>query len=122
MPLIPATRGLIGKEQFKLMKPEAYFINAARGEIVDEEAMYDVLKNERIAGAALDVLSVEPPPAEHPVLQLPNVIVTPHMAAQTRETASKLAVMAVDGTLAVLNGEKWEHVANKEVYSHPRWK
>ena len=122
MPSLPSTRGMISTAQFGAMKPTAYFLNAARGDVVDEKAMIEALESGRIAGAGLDVLVEEPMPADHPLMKLSNVVVTPHMAAQTQETVSKLVTMAAEGTLAVLRGEKWPHVANPEVYEHPRWK
>ena len=122
LPSLPSTRGMISTAQFGAMKPTAYFLNAARGDVVDEPAMVKALEEGWIAGAGLDVLIEEPMPADHPLMKLNNVVVTPHMAAQTQETVSKLVTMAAEGTLAVLNGEKWPHVANPEVYEHPRWK
>lgn len=122
MPSMPETKGLISEKQFAAMKPTAFFLNAARGDIVDEAVMVDYLKNKKIAGAGLDVIIAEPMPADHPLMALDNVVITPHMAAQTKETVSKIVTMAAEGTLAVLNGEKWPHVANPEVYDHPIWK
>lgn len=122
MPSLPSTRGMISTAQFAAMKPTAYFLNAARGDVVDEAAMVKALEEGRIAGAGLDVLVEEPMPADHPLMKMNNVVITPHMAAQTQETVSKLVTMAAEGTLAVLNGEKWPHVANPKVYEHPRWK
>ena len=122
MPSMPSTRGLISAEQFKAMKPTSFFLNAARGDVVDEPALIAALKNGEIAGAGLDVLVEEPFPADHPFMKMPNVVLTPHMAAQSQETVSKLVTMAAKGTLAVLRGEKWPHVANPEVYDHPRGK
>lgn len=122
MPSMPSTRGLISAEQFKAMKPTSFFLNAARGDVVDEPALIAALKNGEITGAGLDVLVEEPFPADHPFMKMPNVVLTPHMAAQSQETVSKLVTMAAEGTLAVLRGEKWPHVANPEVYDHPRWK
>lgn len=122
MPSMPSTRGMISAEQFKAMKPTSFFLNAARGDVVDEPALIAALKNGEIAGAGLDVLVEEPFPADHPFMKMPNVVLTPHMAAQSQETVSKLVTMAAEGTLAVLRGEKWPHVANPEVYDHPRWK
>lgn len=121
MPSLPSTRGMISTAQFAAMKNTAFFLNAARGDVVDEPAMVEALTTGRIAGAGLDVLVEEPMPADHPLMKLSNVVLTPHMAAQTQETVSKLVTMAAEGTLAVLNGEKWPHVANPEVYNHPRW-
>ena len=122
MPSMPSTRGMIAAEQFKAMKPTAFFLNAARGDVVNEPALIAALKNGEIAGAGLDVLVEEPFPADHPFMTMPNVVLTPHMAAQSQETVSKLVTMAAEGTLAVLLGEKWPYVANPEVYDHPRWK
>jgi D-3-phosphoglycerate dehydrogenase len=65
---------------------------------------------------------VEPVKPEHPLLQLDNFIITPHMAGLTKEAASGVATMATEGVLAVLNGKQWPHVANKKAYEHPRWK
>ena len=122
MPSMPSTRGMIAAEQFMAMKPTAFFLNAARGDVVNEPALIAALKNGEIAGAGLDVLVEEPFPADHPFMTMPNVVLTPHMAAQSQETVSKLVTMAAEGTLAVLLGEKWPYVANPEVYDHPRWK
>ena len=122
MPSMPSTRGMIAAEQFKAMKPTAFFLNAARGDVVNEPDLIAALKNGEIAGAGLDVLVEEPFPADHPFMTMPNVVLTPHMAAQSQETVSKLVTMAAEGTLAVLRGEKWPYVANPEVYDHPRWK
>ena len=122
MPSMPSTRGMISTREFAAMKPTAFFLNAARGDVVDEAALIAALESGEIAGAGLDVLVEEPFPAEHPLMKLPNVVLTPHMAAQSQETVSKLVTMAAEGTLAVLRGEKWPHVANPEVYDHPRWK
>lgn len=85
---IPPTeenRGLISKDLFALMKPTAYFINVARGEIIDEEALIEVLQQKRIAGAALDVYYTEPLPEKSPLLKLDNVILTPHLAGQRKD-------------------------------------
>ena len=112
---------MIGREQFAAMKPTAFFLNAARGDLVDEAALVEALETGKIAGAGLDVLTQEPILADHPILKFPNAIVTPHMAAQTQQTVAKLVTMAAEGTLAVLNGEKWPHVADPKVYEHPRW-
>lgn len=121
MPSLPSTRGMISTAQFAAMKNTAFFLNAARGDVVDEPAMVEALTTGRIAGAGLDVLVEEPMPADHPLMKLSNVVLTPHMAAQTQETVSKVVTMAAEGTLAVLNGKKWHHVANPEVYNHPCW-
>jgi phosphoglycerate dehydrogenase-like enzyme len=84
MLLVPHTREtdkMIGEKAFALMKPSAYFINVARGGVVDEKALYHALKDRRIAGAGLDVFEQEPTPKDNPLLNLDNVILTPHSAA-----------------------------------------
>lgn len=90
-PLTDETRNLIGERELKLMKPSALLINTARGGIVNEPALLNALKNKVIAGAALDVLSVEPPPADHILLQYkqPNLMVTPHVAWASRESRQR---------------------------------
>ncbi|AEB06450.1 D-isomer specific 2-hydroxyacid dehydrogenase NAD-binding protein [Coriobacterium glomerans PW2] len=121
MPSTPQTRGMIGTEQLAAFKSSAFFINCARGDVVDEDALIDALESHVIAGAGLDVLKDEPMRADNPLFKMDNVIITPHMAAQTRETTERTVLAAVEGTLAVLRGEKWESVCNPEVYQHARW-
>lgn len=122
MPSLPSTRGMFGKEQFKAMKNNGFLINCARGDIINEPDMIEALSKNEIAGAGLDVLQDEPMKADHPLMKMTNVIITPHSAGQTQESTAKIVLMAVEGTLAVLNGEKWPHVCNPEVYNHPIWK
>ncbi|ADK80799.1 hydroxyacid dehydrogenase [Sediminispirochaeta smaragdinae] len=122
MPSLPETKGMINKSVFSQAKETAYFINCARGDIVNEQDLYDALASGSIAGAAVDVLSLEPMEASSPLMRLDNFIVTPHMAGQTREATTTIVTMAVEGTLAVLKGEKWPHVCNPEVYGRQAWK
>ena len=122
MPSLPSTKGMINEKLFHTMKKTAFFINCARGDIVEEDALYAALKNHVIAGAAVDVLKDEPMKSASPLMALDNFIVTPHMAAQTQEATGSVVTMAVEGTLAVLSGKKWQHVCNPEVYEHPKWK
>lgn len=121
MPSLPETRSMMNDARFALMKRSAFLINCARGDIVDEEALYRALSGGVIAGAAVDVLAAEPMKPDHPLMRLGNFIVSPHMAAQTQETTAAVVRMAVEGTLAVLGGERWPHVCNPEVYGHPIW-
>lgn len=105
LPLSSQTRHLVNEKLLSLMKKEAFLINTARGELVDEEALYRFLKEGRIAGAGLDVLSFEPP-FESPLLTLPNVLVTPHVAAYTKEANMKMGRIAAWNVVHVLEGRE----------------
>jgi phosphoglycerate dehydrogenase-like enzyme len=102
--LTPQTRGLIDARRLGLMKPTAYLVNTARGPIIDETALVDVLSKRRIAGAALDVFDTEPLPAGHPLSRLPNVILTPHLGWPTDHRYAQFADAAADVLLAHLDG------------------
>jgi D-3-phosphoglycerate dehydrogenase len=115
IPLMEKTRNLIGERLLSLMKPSAYLINAARGGIVDEEALARKLKNKEIAGAAFDVFSPEPPEAANKLLGLSNIILTPHSAALTRECVIRVAVEAATGVADYLKGDTPRFVFNKEL-------
>ncbi|NLA27296.1 MAG: phosphoglycerate dehydrogenase [Firmicutes bacterium] len=104
VPLMPATHHLIGAEEISRMKPEAMLINCARGGVVDETALFQALAGERIAGAALDVFEEEPPLGS-PLLQLDNVIATPHLGALTREAQTYVALQVAEQVLKALSGE-----------------
>lgn len=104
-PLTAETRGLIGKNELAKMKPTASLINAARGAVIDLEAVTDALANRRIHAAALDVTDPEPLPRDHPVLKLPNVIITPHLGSATEQTRRRMAEMSVENLLAGLAGQ-----------------
>lgn len=114
-PLTPETRHTVNKERLALMKPTAFLINFSRGEVVDEAALYDALKNERIAGAALDVFEEEPTPASNPLFALPNVLVSPHSAALTHECVIRMATGAAHGVVDVLTGKKPQFIVNPAV-------
>jgi phosphoglycerate dehydrogenase-like enzyme len=94
------TRGIVGAGEFQAMKPGAYFINTARAGLVDERALVDVLREERIAGAGLDVFSTEPLPATHPLRALPQVVLTPHLGYVTRENYALFYRDALEDILA----------------------
>jgi D-3-phosphoglycerate dehydrogenase len=113
-PLSEATRGLVSRRLIGLMKPTAYLINTARGPIVDERALYEALSSGSIAGAGLDVFEEEPPPPDNPILQLDNVIVTPHGICFTDECMRRLAESAFRSTLAVAAGRAPSHMVNPE--------
>ena len=104
LPMLPATKGLLKEREFELMKPSAYIINLARGQIWDEKALYSALKDGRIAGAGSDVYEVEPATKEHPLFQLENFIGTPHMAAHTDEALRRMSMVAED-VIRVLEGK-----------------
>jgi D-3-phosphoglycerate dehydrogenase len=104
-PLTSQTRKMFGKAQFKAMKPTAYLINCARGGLVDTDALYDALVAGNIAGAALDVTDPEPLPADHKLLNLPNVIVTCHTAANSDESYIDCQTHAAREVARVLRGE-----------------
>ncbi|MDQ3829159.1 MAG: D-2-hydroxyacid dehydrogenase family protein [Candidatus Tectomicrobia bacterium] len=95
---------LIGRRELRLMKPTAYLINTARGPIVDEAALIDALRHHRIAGAGLDVFEQEPIQPSHPLLQLDNVVCTPHIGFVTRETYEQMLGGAVENILNYLDG------------------
>ena len=105
-PLTPKTRHMIGTREFGLMKPTALLINTARGNLVDEAALIDALKSQRIGGAGFDVLAVEPPREGNPLLDLdlPNFILTPHVAWSSREAMQTLADQLVDNIEAFVAG------------------
>ena len=105
-PLTPETRGLVDAAFLARMKPGAALVNTARGELVDEAALYEALVAGRLRGAALDAFAHEPPPAGHPLLALPNVIATPHMGAHTDGATTTMGRMALADCLAVLRGEE----------------
>lgn len=113
MPLTKETRGCVKAREFSLMKKTAYFINCARGEIVDQEAMIEVLKQKEIAGAFLDVLDTEPFDASTPLLSMDNVVVTPHMASNTEECMKLMATQAASQIHLVLEGKEPDWGVNK---------
>jgi glyoxylate reductase len=111
------TRNLIDARRLSLMKPDAVLVNTARGGIVDEVALADALSHDRLAAAGLDVFAVEPTPADHPLLSLPNVVATPHIGSATLATREKMADLASENMLAALAGQPMPHCANPEVYA-----
>jgi glyoxylate reductase len=114
VPLTPDTRHLIGEKEFALMKPTAILINTSRGPVVDQQALYQALKNHRIFGAGIDVTEIEPIPADDPLLTLDNIIIAPHIASASVPTRTKMALIAADNLLAGLRGEMPPNCANPE--------
>jgi D-3-phosphoglycerate dehydrogenase / 2-oxoglutarate reductase len=115
IPLTDETKNMVGARLISLMKPTAYIINTARGGIIDEAALADALKENRIAGAALDVLESEPPKADNPLMPLRNVILTPHSAALTKECSARVEHEAVLGISDYLKGNTPKFVFNREL-------
>lgn len=105
VPLLPATKHLMGAAQFKMMKKTAYLVNTSRGPVIDEAALVVALKNGEIKGAALDVFEDEPKMAEG-LAQLPNTVLTPHIASATEETRAAMAELAAKNIIEVLNGRE----------------
>ncbi len=116
------TTGLIGERELRLMKPSAYFINTARGPIVDQAALIRLLQDRAIAGAGIDVYETEPPPKDCPLFELDNVILTPHALPWTEEIARDNSLEACDNMLAVSRGEVPPGLVNKAVLANPQFR
>ena len=116
-PLTPETRGLVGRDLIGRMRPEAVLINVARGAIVEAEALADALAEGRIGGAALDVFAVQPLPADHRLRACPNLLLTPHVAGTTATSLRTMGLGSAEAMLAILRGERPEHVVNPGVYA-----
>jgi glyoxylate reductase len=114
VPLTPDTRHMIGEKELRRMKGSAIIINPSRGEIIDENALAEALKNRWIFGAGVDVYSQEPPPKDHPLLNLEdvNLITTPHIAGATNEARQRIIATSVKNVIKVLMGEKPDNVVN----------
>ncbi len=110
------SQGLIGAREIALMKPTAYFINTARAMITDEQALYEALRDKRIAGAALDVFLDEPLHCEHPLTRLDNVLVTPHLAGATREVIVNHSRMIEEDIEAYVSGHCPPHAVNPQAW------
>jgi phosphogluconate 2-dehydrogenase len=112
LPLTAETEGLIGAEEFALMRPESIFINISRGKVVDETALIEALRTGQIRAAGLDVFEREPLQTDSPLLTLNNVVATPHMGSATHETREAMARCAVDNLLMALAGERPKNLVN----------
>lgn len=121
VPLTKETENMISKKELATMKKTALLINTSRGGIVNERDLMEALKKGTIAGAGFDAFRNEPLEADDPLLNCPNLVISPHSAAQTREAVIKMAKLCIKGCLAVTNGKKWPYVADPTVYSHPKW-
>jgi D-3-phosphoglycerate dehydrogenase len=114
-----STSRMVDRTFLKKMKPGAFLVNTARGELLDEDALCDALERGHLAGAALDCFREEPPALDHPLLSFPQVIVTPHTGSHTDDATNAMGWMSLTACLAVLRGERPTHVVNPEVYK--RW-
>lgn len=120
VPLNEQTTGMFGAEAFRKMQPHAIFVNTARGAVVDQRALRTALIDGSIGGAALDVTTPEPLPPADPLLEAPNLTVTPHLGSATERTRERMANLAVDGLLAGLAGERPKHLVNPEAWERRR--
>jgi glyoxylate reductase len=105
VPMTPETRHLIGRKELRMMKPSAVLVNVARGGVVDHAALVEALQEKWIYAAAVDVTEPEPLPRDHPLLQLENLVIAPHLGSATRQTRRRMAQRAVDNLKAGLRGE-----------------
>ena len=104
----------MGRRELALMRPTAFLINTARGRVVDTDALCEALSEGRLAGAALDVTDPEPIPPDHPLLGLPNVILTPHISSGSAATVRKMGMMAAENVVAALTGGPMVSCVNPE--------
>ena len=109
------TIGMVNEEMLSRMKPSAYIINTARAPIMDYDALYRLLKENKIAGAALDVYPIEPLPKNHPLLELPNVVLPPHFAGQSKEITNHMNEMILRDLKLLLSGKRPVNICNPEV-------
>ncbi len=119
VPLTGETRGMVDAAFLGQMRPGAFLINTARGAVIDESALADALRAGVIRGAALDVLTAEPPPPDHPLLGLPNCLITPHAAFTSVESLADLQRRSAEHVLAALQGELPPHIVNPAVLDAP---
>jgi D-3-phosphoglycerate dehydrogenase len=113
---------MMGKDEFAQMRPDAFLINAARGGLIDEDALYTALTSGQIAGAGLDVLVDLDPPIDHRISQLENVIITPHTAFFSQEAVLELEERAAGEVVSVFQGRMPDNLVNPAVLDHPRTK
>jgi len=122
IPLTEETRGMVNASLLSLMKPDAFLVNTSRGGVIQEKDLIEALQKKALAGAGLDVFEHEPLESDNPLLQMDNVILTPHSAALTKECVVRMAVAGAERVVALLNGRIPDHIANPEVLNQEKWK
>jgi len=115
VPLIESTRHLISRDQFRLMKKTAVFVNTSRGPVVDQRALAEALQARQIFAAGIDVFEKEPVPSDEPLLKLENAVVAPHIASASVPTRIRMATLAAENLVAVLQGKRPPNPVNPEV-------
>lgn len=118
-PLTEETRGMIGKAELDLMKPEAFLINTSRGALIDEAALYNALTTHKISGAGLDVMTGGVPAPDNPLIGLDNIIITPHVAFFSQESTVEMEERAAEAVVNVLQGKMPRSLVNPAVLQHP---
>jgi phosphoglycerate dehydrogenase-like enzyme len=118
-PSLPETHGMFDSARFAQMKPSAYFINTARGALVDEQALVEALEQGTIAGAGIDVYRQEPMPADHPLRKAPRCVLTPHNAFNAVEAAEEMSRLSAENVLTLMRGERPKSVCNPDVWESP---
>lgn len=113
IPVNESTKNIINKESISKMKNGAILINTARGGLIDEDAVYEALKNNKLYGLGVDAFSIEPP-VNNPLLKLDNVVATSHVGANTTEAAEKMGLLAVNNLISILKGEECAYIVNKD--------
>ena len=122
VPLLPETQGLVSAKRIALMKPSAFLINTARGAIVDQRALTHALQERRIAGAGLDVFEKEPLDPDDPILELDNVLLTPHALSESDQMQSGIGNSVLASVLAVISGEMPQYIVNRQVVDETAFK
>jgi D-3-phosphoglycerate dehydrogenase len=117
VPLVPETRAMIGRNELEMMKPTAYLVNLARGELVDEDVLFEFLEHKRIAGAAVDVYAVEPPKSSQ-LIGLDNVLSTPHIAAYTLESMENMGRMCAQTIIDAMQSVECPNIINPQAMDH----
>lgn len=112
LPLLPSTKNIIGEKQFNLMKETTILVNCSRGGTVNEEDLYNALYHNKIFGAGVDVFSPEPPLADNKLFELDNILLTPHVAASSKESVEAMALEVAQGVIDVLNGNTPYNIVN----------